>query len=65
MLDPVCQDTESERLDSTKCFLTSRPVDHHSGKIRHLGDPATVFLLFKLDGVLHETRLAHRETATS
>jgi hypothetical protein len=36
MLDPVCQDTQRERLDPTEGLLASRPVDHDSGKVRHL-----------------------------
>jgi hypothetical protein len=32
---------------STEGIFTSCPVNHDSGKIRHIGDPATVLFLLK------------------
>ncbi len=62
MLDPVRQNTKSKRFNFSESLLASRPVDHDSWKVRHLGDPAIVFLPFKLNGVLHEIRLAQDDS---
>src|SRR5262249_53334019 len=53
MLDAVRQYPERQRFYFIDRIFLSLPVDHHTGEIRHLGDPSAILLAFEIDGEAH------------
>ena len=49
MLEAVGHDAQGERLDFRDRLVLARPVGKDARQLDHLGDPATVGLLLKLD----------------
>jgi hypothetical protein len=53
VLHAVCDDAQGEGLGSGNCLLAALPVRKDARQLGHLGDPATIFLAFNLDGKTH------------
>ena len=50
MLEPIGKHSERQGFDSVDCGLARLPISEHTRKFRHFRDPATVALLFDVNG---------------
>lgn len=52
-IEPICQGTQGERLNSTNRFGSGLTVSHHTRKFRNLGQPAAIGFLRDLHRLHH------------
>ncbi|HJX16491.1 MAG TPA: hypothetical protein VJ386_12210 [Candidatus Deferrimicrobiaceae bacterium] len=48
MLDSICENAQSKRLNLALCLFRRFPVGHYSWKIADLSNPSTINFLFNL-----------------